>query len=104
MKRTPHLITMLFCGIFVTGCSLNGDYPRLVDVPSAPREATSMEEKRRIAEEMAQGTSADELPDVLLNSPQFKTDFLDRMDRRGWEESEMWILLRRVATYTETGR
>jgi len=57
-----------------------------------------------VAEEMATGTSADEVPDKLLKSEQFKTDFLDRMDRRNWRESEMWILLRRVATYTETGR
>jgi glyoxylase-like metal-dependent hydrolase (beta-lactamase superfamily II) len=57
-----------------------------------------------VAAQMAQGTSADELPDVLLNSAQFKAEFLDRMDRRNWQEDEMWILLRRVATYTETGR
>ena len=57
-----------------------------------------------VAEQMAEGVSADDLPDVLLNSEQFKKDFLDRMDRRNWEEDEMWILLRRVATYTVTGR
>ncbi len=57
-----------------------------------------------VAEQMAEGVSADDVPDVLLESEQFKTDFLDRMDRRNWEEAEMWILLRRVATYTETGR
>ena len=57
-----------------------------------------------VAAQMAQGTTADDLPDVLLNSAQFKEDFLDRMDRRSWQEAEMWILLRRVATYTETGR
>jgi glyoxylase-like metal-dependent hydrolase (beta-lactamase superfamily II) len=57
-----------------------------------------------VAEQMAEGVSADDLPDVLLNSEQFKEDFLDRMHRRNWEEDEMWILLRRVATYTVTGR
>ena len=57
-----------------------------------------------VADEMATGTTADELPDVLLSSAKFKADFLDRMDRRNWREAEMWILLRRVATYTETGR
>ena len=57
-----------------------------------------------VAEQMAKGTTADDLPDVLLNSEQFKQDFLDRMDSRNWQQDEMWILLRRVATYTETGR
>ena len=57
-----------------------------------------------VADEMATGTSAEELPDALLASERFKRGFLNRMDRRGWRESEMWILLRRVATYTETGR
>jgi len=57
-----------------------------------------------VAEQMAAGTTADDLPDVLLNSEQFKEDFLDRMDRRSWQEDEVWILLRRVATYTEKGR
>jgi glyoxylase-like metal-dependent hydrolase (beta-lactamase superfamily II) len=57
-----------------------------------------------VAEQMDQGVSADEVPDVLLSSAQFKTDFLDRMDSRNWQADEMWILLRRVATYTETGR
>ena len=57
-----------------------------------------------VADEMAQGTSADEVADALLSSQQFKEEFLDRMDRRNWQESEMRILIRRVATYTETGR
>ena len=57
-----------------------------------------------VAAEMATGTSADDLPDKLLASAQFKEDFLDRMERKNWQEDEMWILLRRVATYTETGR
>jgi len=57
-----------------------------------------------VAAEMATGTAPADVPDKLLASAQFKTEFLDRMDPRGWEESEMWILLRRVATYVETGR
>jgi len=57
-----------------------------------------------VAEEMASGTSADDVADVLLQSEQFQADFLDRMDPRGWRESEMRILLRRVASYTVTGR
>jgi hypothetical protein len=57
-----------------------------------------------VAAEMATGTSADDVPDKLLASTQFKKDFLDRMHRKNWQEAEMWILLRRVATYTETGR
>ncbi|MGI9291490.1 MAG: MBL fold metallo-hydrolase [Gammaproteobacteria bacterium] len=57
-----------------------------------------------VADEMATGTAAEDLPDVLLQSASFKENFLDRMERRNWKESEMWILLRRVATYTETGR
>jgi glyoxylase-like metal-dependent hydrolase (beta-lactamase superfamily II) len=57
-----------------------------------------------VAAEMATGTSADDVPDKLLASAQFKTEFLDRMDPKGWQQAEMLILLRRVATYTETGR
>jgi len=56
-----------------------------------------------VADEMATGTSADELPDALLAKPEFRQGFLARMER-GWRESEVWILLRRVATYTVTGR
>ena len=57
-----------------------------------------------VREEMATGTGVDEVADNLLASPQFKSDFLDRMDPRGWKESEVRILLRRVATYNQTGR
>ena len=64
-----------------------------------------------VAAEMASGTSAEDVPEKLLASEQFKTDFLDRMDENkfpmpgvGWQRPEMRILLRRVATYTETGR
>ena len=57
-----------------------------------------------VAEEMASGTSVEDVPDSLLASGEFRTMFLDRMDLYAWEASEMSILLRRVATYTSTGR
>ncbi|NND55485.1 MAG: hypothetical protein HKN56_11020, partial [Gammaproteobacteria bacterium] len=57
-----------------------------------------------VVDEMARGTAADAVADKLLASAEFKTEFLDRMDPRGWQPSEMRILVRRVATYTETGR
>ena len=57
-----------------------------------------------VAEQMEQGVAADKVGDVLLQDEAFKTNFLDRMHRRNWRESEMQILIRRVATYTETGR
>lgn len=57
-----------------------------------------------VAAEMATGTAADDVPDKLLASAQFKTDFLDRLYGNNWQEAEVWILLRRVATYTATGR
>ncbi len=57
-----------------------------------------------VAEEMASGTSIEDVPDSLLASTEFRTMFLDRMDPYAWEESEMWILLRRVAIFTATGR
>ncbi len=57
-----------------------------------------------VAQEMASGTAMEEVPDKLLASSDFRRTFLDRMDPYAWEESEMWILLRRVATYTSTGR
>ena len=64
-----------------------------------------------VAAEIAAGTSAEDVPDKLLASEQFKIDFLDRMDENkfpmpgvGWQKPEMKILLRRVATYTKTDR
>ena len=57
-----------------------------------------------VAAQMAAGTPADQVPDVLLASDQFKIDFLDRMEPRSWRASEVKILLRRVATYIQTGR
>jgi len=57
-----------------------------------------------VAEEMAKGTSKDDVADALMNSPEFKAEFLDKLPPIGWKKSEMNILIRRVATYTETGR
>jgi glyoxylase-like metal-dependent hydrolase (beta-lactamase superfamily II) len=54
--------------------------------------------------EMATGTPADQVPDKLLASAEFKRNFLDRMHEKNWEPDEMWILLRRVATWVQTGR
>jgi glyoxylase-like metal-dependent hydrolase (beta-lactamase superfamily II) len=54
--------------------------------------------------ELSLGTPMDEMPDRVLASAEFKRDFLDRMHPMGWEEDEMWILLRRIGTYVETGR
>ena len=53
--------------------------------------------------EMERGTSVDEVPDRLLADKQFQDEFVDRI-RRGFEPDEMWILLRRVASYIESGR
>ena len=39
-----------------------------------------------------------------MASSEFRTMFRDRMHPYAWEESEMWILLRRVATFTAIGR
>jgi len=57
-----------------------------------------------VADEMATGTAPDKVGDALLQDEAFKVEFLDRMHRRNWRESEMQILIRRVATYTKTGR
>ena len=56
-----------------------------------------------VRDEMERGTSVDEVPDRLLADKQFQDEFVDRI-RRGFEPDEMWILLRRVASYIETGR
>jgi len=57
-----------------------------------------------VADEMAKGTPKDEVAGVLLKSPEFKEDFIDKLPPVGWKKSELAILIRRVATYTETGR
>jgi hypothetical protein len=56
-----------------------------------------------VRDEMERGTSVDEVPDRLLADQQFQDEFIERI-RRGFEPDEMWILLRRVASYIETGR
>jgi len=57
-----------------------------------------------VSAEMASGVAANDVPDRLLASREFQTTFLDRLDPNGWEQDEMWILLRRVATWVATGR
>ncbi len=57
-----------------------------------------------VEREMATGTAPADVADKLLRSEQFKSEFLDRMNPRGWSDSEMSILLMRVATFTKTGR
>ncbi len=57
-----------------------------------------------VERELASGTTIDDMPNRLMSSPEFKTEFLDNLHKRNWRESEMWILLRRVGTYITTGR
>lgn len=50
-----RLVIGLLCGFALThvaACSVQGEFPRLVDIPEAPEQATPMEEKRQIADEM----------------------------------------------------
>jgi len=54
--------------------------------------------------ELAKGTSVEQMPDNLLASEAFQENFLNKMHRKNWKESEMRILLRRIATYIITGR
>ncbi len=56
-----------------------------------------------VRDEMERGTSVDEVPDRVLADKQFQDEFVDKI-RRGFEPDEMWILLRRVASYIESGR
>ena len=56
-----------------------------------------------VRDEMERGTSVDEVPDRVLADKQFQDEFVDRI-RPGFEPDEMWILLRRVASYIEAGR
>jgi hypothetical protein len=56
-----------------------------------------------VRDEMERGTSADQVPDRVLADQQFQDEFVDKI-RRGFEPNEMWILLRRVASYVESGR
>ena len=56
-----------------------------------------------VREEMEQGTAPHDVPDALLDNQRFQDEFVDKI-RRGFEPKEMWILLRRVASFIETGR
>ncbi len=56
-----------------------------------------------VREEMATGTAMEDVPDKLLANQRFQDEFVDKI-RRGFESDEMWILLRRVASYIDTGR
>jgi glyoxylase-like metal-dependent hydrolase (beta-lactamase superfamily II) len=59
-----------------------------------------------VRDEMERGTSVDELPDRLLADQQFQDEFVERLSHGfpAYDPDEMWILLRRVASYMETGR
>lgn len=57
-----------------------------------------------VRDELAKGTKVEDMPDILLASPSFQENFLNKMHRKNWKESEMRILLRRIATYIITGR
>jgi glyoxylase-like metal-dependent hydrolase (beta-lactamase superfamily II) len=73
--------------------------------------AVAISEKREFWEqlygfvraEMETGTPLEYVPDKVLASQKFQNEFVD-MIRRGFEPDEMWILLRRVASYIESGR
>jgi glyoxylase-like metal-dependent hydrolase (beta-lactamase superfamily II) len=54
--------------------------------------------------EMVTGTLVEDVPDKLLASSEFKSEFLDRLGPNGYEKDEMWILLRRVGSYITSGR
>ncbi|HJP05801.1 MAG: MBL fold metallo-hydrolase [Gammaproteobacteria bacterium] len=56
-----------------------------------------------VRDEMERGASVYEAPDRILADKQFQNEFVDKI-RSGFEPDEMWILLRRVASYIETGR
>ncbi len=56
-----------------------------------------------VSREMRAGSAVDEVPDKLLANQAFRDEFIARI-KQGYEEDEMWILLRRVASYIESGR
>lgn len=41
------------------GCTAGKNFPRLVDIPDAPAQATPMEEKRKTAQDMADQAAGD---------------------------------------------
>lgn len=53
---------------------------------------------------MQSGTFVEDVPDALLASNEFKSNFLDRLGPNGYEDSEMWSLLLRVGSYVSMGR
>lgn len=56
-----------------------------------------------VRDEMDSGTFVEDVPDKLIANREFQDEFVDHV-RRGYEEDEMWILLRRVASYVASGR
>ncbi|TDJ46965.1 MAG: MBL fold metallo-hydrolase [Gammaproteobacteria bacterium] len=56
-----------------------------------------------VRQEMAAGASVDDVPAKVIANPEFQDEFVEHI-RRGYEEEEMWILVRRVATYIASGR
>jgi glyoxylase-like metal-dependent hydrolase (beta-lactamase superfamily II) len=56
-----------------------------------------------VRQEMEAGASVDDVPAKLIANQEFQDEFVDHI-RRGYEEDEMWILLRRVASYIASGR
>ena len=56
-----------------------------------------------VRREMEAGTSVDAVPDKLIANQEFQDEFVDHI-RQGYEEAEMWILVRRVASYIASGR
>ncbi len=56
-----------------------------------------------VRDEMEAGTAAQDVPDRLLANQRFQDEFIEKI-RRGFQPKEMWILLRRVASYIESGR
>lgn len=47
--------------LLLSGCTSGKDFPRLVDIPDAPAQASPMEEKRKIAQEMVDQLSEDQI-------------------------------------------
>jgi len=56
-----------------------------------------------VRREMEAGASVDDVPGKVIANQEFQDEFVDHI-RRGYEEDEMWILLRRVASYIASGR
>ncbi len=73
--------------------------------------ATAIREKREfwevlyafVAQEMAAGTSIHDVPDKVIANQAFQDKFVAQITQ-GYDEDEMWILVRRVASYIASGR